>query len=63
LKASNGKEAVDCFRREWQHIDLVLLDMMMPDMDGAEVFRYMKEIHSDVKVILVSGYSWDPVFQ
>ena len=38
-------------------IDMVLLDMIMPDMGGGEAFDRMKTINSGVKVLLSSGYS------
>lgn len=38
-------------------LDLVLLDMVMPDMGGGEAYDRMREINPDVKVLLLSGYS------
>jgi signal transduction histidine kinase/ActR/RegA family two-component response regulator len=53
--ATNGEEAVDLFQ---QHpVDLVLLDMSMPVMDGATCFRRLKEMQPDVQVLLCSGYT------
>ncbi len=53
----NGKDAVDFFAAHAGEIDLVILDMIMPRMDGADTFRAMKEIDPGVKVLLASGYS------
>ena len=39
--------------------DMVLLDMIMPDMGGGETYDRMKEIDADIKVLLSSGYSID----
>jgi CheY-like chemotaxis protein len=39
--------------------DMVLLDMVMPDMGGGETYDRMKEINPDIKVLLSSGYSID----
>ncbi len=39
--------------------DMVLLDMIMPDMGGGETYDRMKEINPDIKVLLSSGYSID----
>ena len=38
-------------------IDLVLLDMVLPGMDGGEIFKILKELNPDVRVLLSSGYS------
>jgi two-component system cell cycle sensor histidine kinase/response regulator CckA len=40
-------------------IDMVILDMVMPDMGGGEVYDRIKKIDADVKVLLSSGYSID----
>ncbi|MEW6665633.1 MAG: cache domain-containing protein [Thermodesulfobacteriota bacterium] len=57
--ARSGKEAIEIYRREGDSIDLVLLDMIMPDMCGGETFDHMKQINPDIKVLLSSGYSID----
>lgn len=56
---TNGQEAVDTYRKQWRSIDLVILDVIMPEKDGEEAFREMKEINPEVKVIVVSGYAKD----
>jgi CheY-like chemotaxis protein len=53
----HGAEAVKIFREHKDIIDLVILDMIMPDMGGGETYDRMKEINPDVKVLLSSGYS------
>jgi len=50
-------EGIDYFNRNSAAIDLVLLDMNMPEMDGLEVFRKMKNLDPQVKVLVLSGYS------
>jgi len=55
----DGDEAVDCYRKSWQHIDLVILDMAMPAMDGRDAFIAMRRINPEVKAILATGYSLD----
>ena len=57
LTASNGEEALDIYREHKEIIDIVILDMIMPDMGGGEVFDHIKEINPKVKVLLASGYS------
>ncbi len=53
----NGKAAVEYFQVNAGNIDLVLLDMLMPDMDGMMVFRALRRIDPKVKIIIASGYS------
>ncbi|RJQ58697.1 MAG: response regulator [Desulfobacteraceae bacterium] len=57
LTASDGLEALDIYRKKNREIALVLLDMTMPQMDGAETFREMQRHSPDVPVILSSGYT------
>lgn len=52
-----GATAVEYFRQHWQDIDLVVLDMVMPGMRGPDVFRAMRSINPNVKLLLVSGFS------
>ena len=56
LHAWNGKEAVDIFSREPQ-IDLILMDMKMPVMDGYEATRRIKKINPKIPVIALTAYS------
>ncbi len=56
LTASNGQDAVKTFSRMHDEIELVLLDMVMPVMNGAEVFEQLKSIDPQLKVIIASGY-------
>ncbi len=53
----NGREALASFRECWQDIDLVILDMVMPEMGGEETFLAMREINPNLVVLLSSGYS------
>ena len=55
--ARTGREAVEVYKDNRQEIDMVILDMIMPDMGGGEAYDKMKEIHPGVKVLLSSGYS------
>ena len=57
LLAKNGEEAVEIFRKNYQTIDLVILDMIMPVMGGSKTYDILKEINPAVKVLLSSGYS------
>ncbi|MCK5680961.1 PAS domain S-box protein [bacterium] len=53
----NGRQALEIYREKGNEIDLVILDMIMPEMNGAEVFSKLKELNPKVKVLLASGYS------
>jgi len=57
LLARGGKEAIEVYKRYRDEIDVVILDMIMPDMGGGESYDRLKEINSEVKVLLSSGYS------
>jgi PAS domain S-box-containing protein len=53
----SGGEAVDYFRRCASEVELVLLDLMMPDLDGHATFTRLQAIDATVPVVLCSGYS------
>ena len=53
----SGAEALAVFAREGAGIDLVLLDLLMPEMGGEEVLTRLRAINPDVRVLLMSGYS------
>jgi two-component system cell cycle sensor histidine kinase/response regulator CckA len=57
--AGGGKEAMEIFKAHRDVIDIVILDMIMPDMDGGETYDKLKQINPNVKVLLSSGYSID----
>jgi len=53
----SGAGAIEEYQRRVGQIDLVLLDMIMPQMGGREAFAALKRIHPGVRVILSSGYT------
>jgi len=57
IRAANGNDAVELFTQRCREIDLVILDMILPDMGGGDVFDLLKEIDPSAKVLLASGYS------
>jgi PAS domain S-box-containing protein len=56
LTAGDGVEGVNVFRDFHPQIAAVLLDLTMPKLSGGDVFRELRRIRGDVKVILTSGY-------
>jgi len=59
LMAKGGKDALKIYKKNRDEIDMVILDMIMPDMGGGETYDRLKEIDPKVKVLLASGYSID----
>ena len=57
LEARDGLEAVEFFEANRERVDLVLLDMTMPRMGGAEAFRHIRNLAPDTLVLLTSGYT------
>jgi two-component system cell cycle sensor histidine kinase/response regulator CckA len=56
LTAEDGLEAVEIFRKMKDKIDLVIMDVGLPNMSGWDVYREMKKDKDNVKVIISSGY-------
>lgn len=57
ITAENGQEGFDRFSSEKESIDLVILDMMMPKMNGKDCFKKIKSIKPTARIILYSGYT------
>ena len=53
LTACDGEEALDLFYK--QHVDLIVADIMMPNMDGYELVRTLRSYHQDVPVIMLTA--------
>ena len=56
VTAANGSEALVQFRAHADRVQLVILDLTMPDMSGEECFRALRKIDGRVRVVLMSGY-------
>ena len=61
LTASDGLQAVELYRERGKEIDLVLMDLTMPHMDGAAAFDELRRLNPEVRVVLGSGYADDDV--
>jgi len=55
--ASSGKSALEIVGAQPDLFDLVILDIIMPGMNGLETFRRLREIDPDIVVLVSSGYS------
>jgi PAS domain S-box-containing protein len=55
VEASNGAEAVAVFARHQQQIDVVLIDMTMPVMDGASAIHALRSLEPEVRIVAASG--------
>ncbi len=56
-KASNGIEALEYYDKNWQSIDVILLDVVMPKFDGLQTLRQLRQINPDVKIIMITSIS------
>jgi PAS domain S-box-containing protein len=56
IVAQSGAEAIEVFSAQKDGIDLVILDMIMPGIEGGKVFDILKGIDAEVRIILSSGY-------
>jgi PAS domain S-box-containing protein len=58
-QAKSGREAIEIYGKHRNEIDLIILDMVMPDIGGGETYDILKSVDTGVKVLLSSGYSID----
>jgi PAS domain S-box-containing protein len=63
MTASNGREAVACYAAHAGRLDLVIIDLRMPEMDGRACFRELKRLDPGVKAIVSTGYEADGAAQ
>jgi two-component system cell cycle sensor histidine kinase/response regulator CckA len=59
IEASNGIEALEALEEKQGAVDLVVSDVVMPEMDGPTLLKSMRERNPDLKIIFVSGYAED----
>jgi two-component system, cell cycle sensor histidine kinase and response regulator CckA len=55
-QAKSGREAIDTVKRTNRKISLILLDVVMPDMDGRATYSILKALDPELKVLVISGY-------
>ena len=56
LTAQDGVGALEIYKKEWKGIDLVILDLNMPELSGKEVLENFTIINPDVRVLISTGY-------
>jgi DNA-binding response OmpR family regulator len=61
ITASDGKEAVETFREHQEEIDLVILDVVLPEMSGRAVFERIRTMDADVPVVFSTGYAAETI--
>ncbi|HNX76791.1 MAG TPA: PAS domain S-box protein [Candidatus Rifleibacterium sp.] len=59
LTAENGRQGLEVFKQSDKSISLVILDMIMPEMNGRECFFELKKIAPDLRLIISSGFTRD----
>ncbi len=59
LEAGNGIEAIEVLEKSDRPVDLVVSDVMMPEMDGPTMLRELRSRHPNLKIIFMSGYAVD----
>jgi CheY-like chemotaxis protein len=57
LTATSGSEAIDLFQVHKDQVQLIILDLCMPDMDGRQTYLYLKGMNPGAKVLLTTGFS------
>jgi CheY-like chemotaxis protein len=57
VSAAGGREGVETFKRHRDGISLVVLDLLMPDLDGASALEQILETDKEIPVLLVSGFT------
>jgi PAS domain S-box-containing protein len=62
IEAVNGRDAVEKFREHQNEINLIILDVVMPEKNGKEAYEEIRTMRHDVKALFMSGYTADVVF-
>jgi PAS domain S-box-containing protein len=57
ITANDGKQALDIYQREGDHISLIILDLIMPVMDGKKCLEEILLVNPNTKVVMASGFS------
>ncbi|MCM8532358.1 MAG: response regulator [Lentisphaeraceae bacterium] len=63
LVAENGKVGLDVFLENQDQVDMIILDMIMPEMDGRTCLEEIRKVNQDIPVVLASGYTEQKDFE
>ncbi len=63
ITAANGREALEIYREQGSGIDLILLDLVMPEMGGVDTYHELRKIKADVPIVFCSGYGIDGILE
>ena len=58
LLAGNGRDALEIYEREQDRIDVVTIDILLPDIDGIYLLRKLKKIHDKIPKIMLTAYDY-----
>ncbi|MFA7059718.1 MAG: response regulator [Pedobacter sp.] len=61
--APDGREALEIYHEQRAGIDLILLDLLMPEMGGVHMYRRLREISPSLPIIVCSGYSVEEILE
>lgn len=61
MEAANGKRALDILKTHASEIDLVITDLMMPEMSGSQLLKNVRAQYPELQFLLMSGYPDDTV--
>jgi CheY-like chemotaxis protein len=57
IECSGFSEAFEIYKEKYKEIDLVFIDMIMPEKNGLETFRELKKINNKIRAVVISGYT------
>ena len=63
FKANNGRDAIDYYKDHWFEIDIVMMDVVLPKMDGLQALLQLLQINPKAKVIMVTSISSSSIVQ
>jgi two-component system response regulator DegU len=62
IEASNGRQLINILEKKKQKLDVILLDLDMPDMDGMETIQYLTVNYPHIKILILTVHDDDAIF-